>query len=350
MKKILLLIIFILTSFSLFSCEKDSPVMFQTPYKDIFKHFEKKQYNFSIEEEEKFSEKLNEESSYNITYTSSKNYTISLKIKNNIYKEKFKDEFGDIFIIDNVIYMIHFSNLSNLSTKDSLIISKFVDNKFEDILALEGVQSGLAELKKEDDSYYLYYFNSMSSFLTLTKIDLEFKEFTSTLITKGSYIRNLYIKNHNDFYFIDGTSTYHVNLKDNDIKIDFVASETTYMYKSLTDLLLFEVKATSYIVNTNLILRETDVKNKDEKLQLDTREIYNVSYNLRSFDYICYKDKILYIFKEFLGIIEYDINTGQFYGYYNYYENVEGFYFSKDTLLLQLANKDYYYKLDLNSI
>ncbi len=355
MKKILLLLIFILSSFSLFSCDKTEETPFQTSYKEIFSHFEKKQYLFDTCDTKTYSKKLNDDYQYYLTYNSDLSYNLSIYKMQNIYTYTYNDTFGDIFIIDNVFYFIHFSYSNDVFSTDSLVISSFVDNELIDIFSINSVQAGYVKLIKENDYFYLFYFNSMTNFLCLSQISLEFDLVQSKIISKASYIRSLYIISSSEFYFVDGTTIYYYINKSEDFlednkTIKFIASEVTYIYPRDNKLYLYEVKATSYVINTNLILRESLVKHEDDEFNINTREIYNVSYNFRKFDYFCYKNKIFYIFKEFLGIIEYDIVTGIFYGYCNPYEDVENFEFKNDTLFLKLSNKKCYYKLDLLNI
>ena len=353
MKKVLLVLIFIIASFSLFSCDDsndDTP--FQTPYKEIFNHFEKKQYYFNSTKEEIYSKTINERYRYELTYDSSLNYVITLHDSSSIYKTKYEGTFGDILLIENTLYLIRYIYGDDLSTSDSLIISAYRNNEFVDIFKLKSIQDGYVRFIKEDDYFYLFYFNSMSSFLCLTRITSDFSNSSTKLICKASYIRNMYIISSNEFYFIDGTTTYYYkeDFESEDNNIKYIATEMTYLYYRNDLLYLYEIKATNYVINTNLILRESLVTSNDEEFNVLTREIYNTSYNFRKFDYICYNDRVIFIFKEFLGIIEYNISTGIFYGYCNPYENVESFMFKNDTLLLKISNKKCYYRLDLSTI
>lgn len=353
MKKILLVLIFIIASFSLFSCEESNDdVLFQTPIKEIFNHFEKKSYTLSATKEEKYSKKIDDRYNYELEYETTGDYTLTLYDLSSIYKAKYSDTFGDIFVIEGSLYFIRFSYEDDLSTSDSLIIAKYQNNEFEDIFTLKSVQEGYVRLIKEDDYFYLFNFNSMSNFLCLTRINLDFSDSQTKIICKASYIRNMHIISSNEFYFIDGITVYYYNdeFENKDINVKYIASEMTYLFNKNDKLYLYEIKATSYVVNTNLILRETSLIKNDLEFETYTKELYNATYNFRRFDYICYKDKVFFIFKEFLGIIEYDLSTGIFYSYYNVYENVESFKFKNDTLLLKISNKKCYYKLDLSSV
>ena len=354
MKKILLVLIFICASFSLFSCDKDSgdDTLFQTPLKEIFGHFEKKSYAFSATNEEKYSKTLNDRFRYELEYDTNSFYTLTIYDSSSIYKSNYKDTFGDIFYIDNTIYFIHFKYEDDLSSGDSLIISKYQNNNFEDVFTLKSVQEGYVNLIKEDNYFYLYNFNSMSNFFCLTRISLDFTDSITKIISKASYIRNMYVVSSNEFYYIDGTTVYYYNDEFDNIDVNptYIATEMTYLYNKNDQLYFYEIKATNYVINTNLILREQYIEKNDLDYNLYSREIYNTTYNFRKFDYICYKNKVIFIFKEFLGIIEYDLITGMFYGYCNPYENVESFKYKNDTLLLKISGKKCYYKLDLSSI
>lgn len=353
MKKVLFVLIFIIASFSLFSCNDPSDdTPFQTSYKEIFTHFEKKQYYFNTTNEETYSKTINDKYRYELTYDSSLDYIITLHDSSSIYKANFEGTFGDIFLIENTLYLVRFIYGDDLSTSDSLIISVYENNEFIDIFKIKSVQDGYVRFIKEDDYFYLFYFNSMSNFLCLTRIASDFTDSSSKLICKASYIRNMYIISSNEFYFIDGTTTYYYNddFESEDNNIKYIASEMTYLYNRNDLLYLYEIKATNYVINTNLILRESLVTKNADEFNVLTKEIYNVSYNFRKFDYICYNDRVIFIFKEFLGIIEYNLVSGMFYGYCNPYENVESFMYKNDTLLLKISNKKCYYKLNLSTI
>ena len=354
MKKILFLFLIIITSFSLFSCgsTKDKPFLFQTSYKEIFSHFNQKSYAFSETKNESFSEKISDDINYTIEYEDS-NYIITLNYNSTIFKLNYDDTFSNIYYLNDKLYLIHYKFIEEDETQSNMIISEFYNDNFVDVFQIESCQEGYNTLKYEDDLLYVYYYNSKSGYLTYAQIAADYSNALYTQLTKASYIRAMSIKNHNEFYYIDGTTLYYFKNSDDQIDysdITFIASEVTYLYETLDKLSFYEVKATSYLVSKNLLIREIEVSREDNKFSTELNKIYDVNYNLRNFDYITYKNKILFIFYDFLGIIEYDIDTNTFYSYYDYSVEVDSFIKQKDTLLIHIKKKDTYYNLDLNNI
>ena len=370
MKRLIFLFISIFLIFTISSCSGESEDSgLATSYSDIFEVCSNKSYTLNYLSDEIYTVTLSDTISYTYEELSDEDkelndydFEIKLTYGNNIYTFDLDGTFNKILYVNDNIYLVRYV-YDYEQTGDIyayLVLSQFVDGSLVDVFTVRNCYTGAVFLYYEDEYYHFYYFNSSTCYFVYAKLDLNKSLDESLIETRTiaavSYIRDMIYYSYNKFYYIDAVSLYlYEENGDGKYTVDditFIDSKITHAYKdSDNQAHFYEVKATNYLVNTTMLIRNivyTYNENKDNYTSEKT-DIINKGLVLRYFDYVTYGDKIFFIFNDFLGIFEYDCNDNTFYGYYDTSVKTLGFNQMENNLLIQVEKdgNNFYYSLDL---